>query len=70
MVRLFPKTSEQIQLLGQWENESAEFDIWGNMKNPNQVVTVLLSPIAFLKYKSLLQLNKIDYEIIEENIQK
>jgi hypothetical protein len=69
LVRLFPKTIEHLNLLESWENNQ-DFDLWGRLKNTKESVTVCLSPLAFQKYKIAFDIEKIEFEVIEENMQK
>ena len=69
LIRLYPKTVEQLNLIGNWENNE-DFDVWGRIKNTQETVTVLLSPFAYLKYKVAFENENIVFEVIDENIQK
>jgi hypothetical protein len=68
LIRLFPKTVEQLNLIANWENNE-DFDIWGRIKNTEEAVTVLLSPVAFHKYTIAFGINQLAYTIIDNNIQ-
>jgi len=68
LVRVYPKTIEQLNLLGSWEHNE-DFDVWGRIKNTQESITVLLSPLAYHKYTIAFDASKITFEVIDENIQ-
>jgi len=65
---LHPTSDEQLQLIGSFESDS-NFDIWNSVKGVNEKIDVALSPNAFMRYKKVFEALKINFEIVDENIQ-
>jgi murein tripeptide amidase MpaA len=66
LLRLFPKTQHQFDLIGKWESDDSEFDVWAKS---GEIVTVLVSPKAYIKYQLNFRSIDLSYVIVDENIQ-
>ena len=63
------KDAKQAKLIGSWE-QNDDFDLWNVEKSAFKYADVHLSPEALSKYSALFEMHDINYEIINNNLQK
>ena len=68
MVRIHPINEDQIKTIAEFENDP-KFDIWNGIKGVGIEIDVLLSPLAFKKFKPIFESLNINFKIVDENVQ-
>lgn len=70
LARLNFGNEEHIKLVDYLEENNPRFDVWNGIKAVNYSVDVMLSPADYEVYKSLFHNAKMDYSIINDDIQR
>ncbi|CAF0974500.1 unnamed protein product [Brachionus calyciflorus] len=68
MLKLIPTTQKHLELIDQLQH-NPDFDLLNRIALESPVF-VVLSPLSLIKYSALFNENKIEYKIIDSNIQR
>ncbi|CAF1015019.1 unnamed protein product [Brachionus calyciflorus] len=69
LIRLYLQTEDHVKLVNDLELADTEFDLWNVARGDQKTADVLLSPEVFDKYTKIFDNLRINYEIVNRNIQ-
>ncbi|CAF1040372.1 unnamed protein product [Brachionus calyciflorus] len=69
IVRIFPTDKSHLELIGQLQH-NPDFDVLNSARILETPILVVLSPEALVKYSPIFSTNKVEFRVIDNNIQR